>query len=159
LKVRFRLIVPGAGPPNDPPAKTRFIAGKDLYSLWIHSNKDVTIELTYTEKGNTILVGPKKIYLVLAGQPLILSGKGGKGFSVLPTFQGKEMQETFALYACPTEATVGGNYPAGKLIEGKKIADRFVHPLYQLTEKGEGVQVADAARMVKITVPVTFVKP
>ena len=159
LKVRLRLIDPKArGLPDDPPARDRFIAGKDRYSIWIHSNQDVVVELVYTDsRGAKTLVG-KRTHSVRAGDPLVFSGVKGEGLRAMDNFEGKQVTESFTLYAYSAAALAGGDYPKGKVIRAEGMADRFLHPLYNLGG-GKGGEPPDPNRMVKITVGVAFVKP
>jgi serine/threonine-protein kinase len=102
------------------------------------SGKDIHIELVGTSaKGKKVLLAPHTT-VVKAGQryrwgPIKIQSGLGK--------------EQVTVFACDTV------FPAGELLRGQDVADRFVHPFYKLERTGKrfGLQF-DPARMVKKTI-------
>jgi mono/diheme cytochrome c family protein len=147
---------------KDPPAKKVFLVNKDRMSIWIRANQDVVIERLYVDvQGNMELVDVKAPLELKANEPEVWSGMDDKGFIIMGDFEGKEITEHITVFAYPKSAlqATRSDYPKGKVLSGKGVRDRFVHPLYQFTKEGKGLEPPDPGKMVKVTAGFTGRKP
>jgi hypothetical protein len=140
----------------EPKRKDRFVAGKELFAIWALADQDVFIEVVYTgSTGKKGLLG-SKVYKVKSGVPIVFAGKERKGFTIKDDFDDEKQEESFTLYAYPAAALARSDYPAGRVLRGKVVPDRFLHPIYNLAATGKRI---DPSKMFETTVKITFTKP
>jgi mono/diheme cytochrome c family protein len=150
LTVELRAIDYRRRTARDPEARITFAVNDEL-GIWIRANQDAVIELIYSDdKGEKSLLIDGGMRQLQAGRARVF-GRGDKedeGFPLSEPTPG----DHFILYAYPKDALEGLTFPGGKLLKGKGVADRVVHPLYELRPGGKGVRPPDPGKMVKKTV-------
>ncbi|HBI45205.1 MAG TPA: hypothetical protein DDY78_20470 [Planctomycetales bacterium] len=142
---------PASAPPFEVVLKTNkknnsFEPGDDLVvSVVNHSTKPIYIELVgVSSKGRmVILTAPGAV--VAAGQEYRYPPEGSPAIKIKPGL-GREQITLLA-----GEET----FPAGRLLRGKGLTDRVVHPFYELgKQNGRYVVTKDPARLVKKTIAI-----
>jgi mono/diheme cytochrome c family protein len=108
------------------------------------SDRDLFIELIGTSaRGQKVVLAPAGT-CVKARQQF----RHPSGDQVI-RIQGGLGKEQITLFACDTP------FPAGELLRGKGVADRFVHPFYQWRRDGKRLELPfDPSRMVKKTLEI-----
>jgi serine/threonine-protein kinase len=107
------------------------------------SNKDLYIELVGTSAGGQKVILPLETNVVKAGQKYRFPATGGL------RIQAGLGQEQITLFASETA------FPPGELLRGQGVADRVVHPFYDLRRDGKRLGLGfDPARMVKKTIDI-----
>jgi hypothetical protein len=162
LKVQLRLIDPkDPALPDNPALRKQLTAGKDRFAIWVRSNQAARFELVQTDyKGEKTLLQPG---LLEAKTPDRLPRTGDGLLTRADPDAPRISRESITLYAYSKAALDRHDavYPKGRLLtfSGEKVACRVFHPLYTLTERGDGLQSPDPEKMVKITISVAISKP
>jgi mono/diheme cytochrome c family protein len=153
-KVELQLIGVPAGEkkiriPDDPPTKMRFVAGKERVVFRVRSSADVVIRSAYMDDSGRVLLMSEQPVRIPADTPTVLRGaKGGViALSRAADFSGTEQVTAIVLYVHRV-TPAAPDYPKHRLLPHDKLAGRLLHSLDEGSET-----------MIKITVPLTWVKP
>lgn len=142
--------------PKEKKPKTRFTIDKDQMVIVVKSERNLYIEVTWTDSAGKVFLVPYTSRLAEAGKPVRIVPKDQDGF----TIRGPAGKDQLTLYAWEVE-TLGDvrDFPAGVIYRGEAQTDRFVHPFYAEWYDAKRFRKLDPARAIKRTIEIEIQNP